>query len=185
MPILKPISFVEDLDLRPRPCEAQGCSVTPVQRDAFSFIICYQHVHAEQGYASYQCPSEQHWACCHDHAMQAASWCIDEHHDVSLLVPKPDVQMRVPQTTCAICDAPLTSEAYAIPICYAVPGLGYAGYTCGFEIVERPSLDPNDPTPRKVYKNRIAENHWCCSEEHAKAAAHACMHEHLHEGPHG
>jgi hypothetical protein len=55
-----------------------------------------------------------------------------------------------------------------MPVAYATPGRGYAAYTCGTD----------DTHFHPVH-------HWCCSLEHAKQAAKACIVEHLAEGKHG
>lgn len=151
------------------PCEAPGCDKSTPRKECFSFIASMAHMHLEKGvYSQYQCPSEQHWACSHEHAVQAVKTCIDEHHNAEQLEPNSLVHPRHVQlpehiTHCAIadCDQQLAAECYAVGLAYATPGLGYGAYIC-------------DPHP-----------HWSCSEEHAKLAAAACLEEHLESGEHG
>lgn len=166
---------------RVHPCEICGTDV--LQREAFSFIVCMRRIVPGEHIAIMQCPSEQHWCCSHDHAMQAAHTCIDDHHteqSLRIVAIHPAVTTPSPQLTaalakqltgvrikasgipslpetCAICEHPLTT-AYSVPVCYATPGINFASYVC----------DPD------------GNEHWCCSEDHAKQAAHACIEEHLH-----
>ena len=164
-----PAPSPDDLDMQLMPSEAPGCSVQRPRRECFSFIASMMHMHLENSvYSAYQCPSEQHWCCSHEHAIQAVKTCIDEHHSAEQLVPVGTdpriVQLPGHITHCAIasCDVALTTECYSVPISYATPGLGYTAYIC----------DAQDP-------------HWACSEEHAKLAAAACLEEHLEGGNHG
>jgi hypothetical protein len=177
---LKPVTISHeeyaDPDLQIKPCEADGCTATHERRNMFSFIVSLSHYHLEKALlSSCQCASEQHWCCSHDHAINAARKCIDEHHSADLLKPAPFATCRLPQgTTCAICESPLTTEAFHLAVCYATPGHGFAAYACGKHIAM-----PDGKT------HWIPEQHWCCSEEHAREAAHACIEEHLDYGLRG
>jgi hypothetical protein len=161
---LRTFATADELDMQETPCEAAECVTTRPRRECFSFIASMQHIHLEKGvYSSYQCPNEQHWCCCHDHAYAAVVACLNEHHSTEQLIPYtgggtqafglPD---HITHCALASCDQPLTTEAYMVPVCYATPGLGYPAFAC-------------------------TDTHWSCSEAHAKLAAEACLEEHLSE----
>jgi hypothetical protein len=166
----------------PRPCEVEGCGNSPPMCECFSFIVSMQHYHLEQKrYSFIQCEDEQHFACSHEHAVALAHTCVHEHHDRDALVERPGVAFRLPDgSTCALCGDPLDREAYSIAVCYAMPGRGYSAFVCG---VQEHIESGREGQPHVLV--RAPEQHWCCSEAHAKEAAEACIEEHLSLGPHG
>lgn len=70
---------------RPRPdpsaqlvvCEAPGCPAQIPLSRAYSMAIVYRM--PGPGKLPYQCPYEQHFACCHAHAKLAALACLQSH----------------------------------------------------------------------------------------------------------
>lgn len=71
-----------DPDAVPVPCEAPGCTVVGPHRTRYSLIVCYAVF--PNGQPAYGCDREQHYGCCHEHAIAAAHACLDAH------LPHPD-----------------------------------------------------------------------------------------------
>ena len=171
MAVLPPLTPTVVSDEVPRSCEHGDCTEATPSHSAFSFIVVCQCVKEDGTYWWHQCENEQHWACSHDHAVVAAHTCINECHDEGRLVAASDgIRLKLPKdATCAICSAPITpGHAWHMPVAYATPGKGFAAYVCG-------------TSDEKFHPN----HHWCCSFEHARTAAKACIVEHLSEGRHG
>lgn len=78
--MLKPVSpdgKKSEVLPQPRTCEACG-TIVPVGHDAINIII----VVGSPGHPElppFQCPNEEHWACCIDCWKKVAHACIDEH----------------------------------------------------------------------------------------------------------
>lgn len=53
------------------------CGTVVATADAHSIIICYAM--PGSGVSAYQCANEQHFACSHEHAIQAAMACLFDH----------------------------------------------------------------------------------------------------------
>lgn len=72
------LKALEDLQAPPPEvrytCEVCGQVVNG--KTARAIAIVYRYAGEAPGF---QCPAEQHWGCCHDHAWQAAVACHDEH----------------------------------------------------------------------------------------------------------
>lgn len=59
-------------------CEAPGCDKQFDLDASHSFVIVYATT-GVQGVVAQQCPAEQHFGCCQDHAKVAALQCLEEH----------------------------------------------------------------------------------------------------------
>lgn len=61
-------------------CEAPGCQNVVSFAAAHSLALVYRRHPAGDGASvSYQCPEEQHFACCDAHAWEALVWCHEQH----------------------------------------------------------------------------------------------------------
>lgn len=59
-------------------CEAEGCGKVIDLDESHSFVIVYATT-GVAGVAAQQCPAEQHFGCCLEHAKAAALKCLEEH----------------------------------------------------------------------------------------------------------
>lgn len=60
-------------------CEHAGCNQTiPDLGFSHSFIVVYATT-GIPGVAAQQCPAEQHYACCTEHARAVMQRCFEEH----------------------------------------------------------------------------------------------------------
>lgn len=166
-------------------CHLPECNNQITRKDSHSFIVYFRVIDFMQHYwydtgctldhASRcnhpQCRDFNHWSCCKDHAVQVVHTCIDKHfaepqpssflpyktstYDVSAYVE------TVCGTPCAICGVPLTTKAYSYYPAHATTG------------------GPVDGSRFYLSPSRCEQAHWCCSMEHAKLAAHACIEQHV------
>ena len=60
-------------------CEHEGCQRMIAVGDSYSFVVVTFATTGPAHVASVQCPAEQHFACCSEHAAAVAHRCIDEH----------------------------------------------------------------------------------------------------------
>lgn len=67
-------------------CEAPGCDKTFPVGDSYSFVITFAttgpaiaHPAGPRRLLPVQCPQEQHFACCPEHAQIVGHACLDEH----------------------------------------------------------------------------------------------------------
>lgn len=58
-------------------CEAPGCSKQIALANACSMAVVYRM--PGFGHAPYQCGDEQHFGCCHEHAILALLSCLFSH----------------------------------------------------------------------------------------------------------
>lgn len=56
-------------------CEV--CGAQTLEGDTFSLALVYRK--PGRDIAAFQCPNEQHYACSHEHAVQAVMACLSEH----------------------------------------------------------------------------------------------------------
>ena len=78
MSILKPIDTTAPE--KPAPsysCEAPGCGKVTAAQNTYSLAVVYRM--PGPGVPAFQCPNEQHFACCHEHAVQVMQACLNEH----------------------------------------------------------------------------------------------------------
>lgn len=74
-----------DPDTRPVMCEV--CGKVQMLKQCHSIAVVYRmpglrrdaQGNQTYGYAGYQCPDNQHFACCHEHAILAVFMCTFEH----------------------------------------------------------------------------------------------------------
>ena len=59
------------------PCEICGITLTPAT--AYSMTVVYSM--PGPGFAGDFCPAQQHFACCHEHAVLSAAACLLYHMD--------------------------------------------------------------------------------------------------------
>jgi len=55
-------------------CEAPGCTASKPLGDMCSMAVVYRM--PGPGTSPYQCPDEQHYGCCHEHAILALLKCL-------------------------------------------------------------------------------------------------------------
>lgn len=78
LPVLARQKVAEIMQLDPStieiPCEAPGCSTKKTLGEMCSMAVVYRM--PGPGTAPYQCPVEQHYGCCHEHAILALLKCL-------------------------------------------------------------------------------------------------------------
>lgn len=82
MATLQPVNYAApapNLPSDPHPCEICGASVPLAQLHSIAIVYRMPGSLGSAMYPAYQCPAEQHFACSHDHAAQAAQACLTEH----------------------------------------------------------------------------------------------------------
>lgn len=72
------------------PCEAPGCAAVRPLAAMHSLIVLYATTGGKPERPPYGCPQEQHYACSHEHALEAAKVCLKQHF------PHPDVKYSGP-----------------------------------------------------------------------------------------
>jgi hypothetical protein len=61
-----------------QPCKCEICGAATTVGDSYSFAVMFATT-GPQHVQYVQCPAEQHFCCCIEHAHQAAIACMDEH----------------------------------------------------------------------------------------------------------
>ena len=139
-------------------CALLGCGRTFRKGDAHN--LGHVYLHAAGNEPPRMCEAIEHFTCSHEHAVQVAQTCLNEHPHA----PWPGVAdtdrwqhpaLAAPALPCehAGCAvAPAAADSHAIAVLYRMPGPGYAAHTLG------------------IYAG--------CCEEHAKQAAAVGMRDH-------
>lgn len=143
-----------------RNCQHKECDQEHKQSESFSFSMGFYHWQngtLESGACVGPGGYSNHWGCSHEHGLQAARACIDEH--VANFVTSPAIgpfASGVALPSCPICEKDISAEAFFISVDYVTPGRGITGIG---------------------YRELSNCEYWSCSWEHARLVAHAIVNE--------